>query len=328
MDSNAGRTRTYRVLSHAEREEIMIGLRGGVSRREIARQLGRHPSVITREIKLNSTEDGRYQAYWAQSRSAQRRRRSRQRPRVANLRVRAYIKKKLKLGWSPEQISGRIRKDHPELQVSHETVYQYIFRVERTLTVYLVCGRKRRRKRVSKKTRRVMIADRTSLDERPQAANERSEPGHWEADTAVSRQSTAALMVLQERALGLTLLQRIERCAPQEMRAAIESRLSGMPAELRRSITFDNGQENRRHAELRSSLGVMTYFCDSYSSWQKGSVENAIGLTRRVWPKKTDYRLLLDMDIATLEYRLNTRPRKRFGYLTPLEYAFGVALTP
>ena len=328
MDSNAERTRTYRVLSHAEREEIMIGLRGGVSRREIARQLGRHPSVITREIKCNSTENGRYQAYWAQSRSARRRRRSRQRSRVANLRVRAYIKKKLKLGWSPEQIAGRIRKDHPELQVSHETVYQYIFRVEPTLTVYLVCGPKRRRKRVSKKTRRVMTPDRTSLDERPQAANARSEPGHWEADTAINRQSTAALMVLQERALGLTLLQRIERCAPQEMRSAIESRLGEMPAELRRSITFDNGQENRRHVDLRTTLGVMTYFCDSYSSWQKGSVENAIGLTRRVCPKKTDYRLLLDMDIAKLEYRLNTRPRKRFGYLTPLEYAFGVTLTP
>lgn len=318
MDSNARTTRAYRVLSHAEREEIMIGLRGGVSRREIARQLGRHPSVVTREIKSNSTEDGRYQAYWAQSRSARRRRSSRQRPRVADLRVRAYIDKKLKLGWSPEQISGRIRRDHPELQVSHETVYQYIFRVERKLTVYLVCGRKRRRKRVSKRTRRVMIPDRTALDERPQAANERSELGHWEADTAVSRQSTAALMVLQERALGLTLLQRIERCAPREMRDAIESRLRGMPAELRRSITFDNGQENRRHAELHTTIDVMTYFCDPYSSWQKGSVENAIGLTRRVWPKKTDYRLLSDMDIATLEYRLNTRPRKRFGYLTPL----------
>lgn len=105
MDSNARATRAYRVLSHAEREEIMIGLRGGLSRREIARRLARHPSVITREIRSNSTEDGRYQAYWAQSRSARRRRSSRQRPRVADLRVRAYIDKKLKLGWSPEQIS-------------------------------------------------------------------------------------------------------------------------------------------------------------------------------------------------------------------------------
>ena len=328
MDSNAGTTRAYRVLSHAEREEIMIGLRAGGSVRAIARTLHRHPSVISREVRANRSEDGRYHAYWAQNRSRRRRRSSRRRPRVTDPRVRGYIAEKLKLGWSPEQISGRIGKEQPGLQVSHETIYQYIFRVDRDLTGYLVCGRKKRRKRVHKRTRRVMIPDRTSLDERPQAANDRTEIGHWEVDTAVSSQSTAALMVLQERTLGLTLLERIERCAPKEMRVTIEARLSGMPAQLRRSITFDNGQENRHHGELRTTLGVMTYFCDSYSSWQKGSVENAIGLTRRVWPKKTDYRLLSDMDIATLEHRLNTRPRKRFGYLTPLEYASRVALTP
>lgn len=328
MDTTSQTTRSYRVLSHEEREEIMVGKRAHESIRSIAGRLGRNPSVVSREIHKNSTEDGRYQAYWAHSRSARRRSKSRQRVRIADPRVRKYVRDKLELGWSPEQIAGRIRMDRSGLTVSHETIYQYVFKVERPLTEHLVCGRKRRRKRVNKKTRRVMIPERTSLEERPQQANDRSQIGHWEADTAVSRASKATLVVLQERALGLTLLEKTERCAPAQMNAAVEARLSGFAPQLLRSITFDNGQENRRHAELHTTLGVSTYFCDPYSSWQKGSVENAIGLTRRVWPKGTDYGLISKEEVATMEYRLNTRPRKRFGYLTPLEHALRVALTP
>ena len=134
-------------------------------------------------------------------------------------------------------------------------------------------------------------------------------------------------MVLQERSLGLTLLQKLPRCAPQQMNDAVIKRLKTLPQKLRRSITFDNGQENRRHFELHKALGIQTYFCNPYSSWEKGSVENAVGLTRRFWPKKTDYALISEEEIATVEYLLNTRPRKRFGFLTPLEYATSVALS-
>ena len=135
-------------------------------------------------------------------------------------------------------------------------------------------------------------------------------------------------MVLQERSLGLTLLKKLPRCAPKEMAAAVVNRLQELPAEMRKSITFDNGQENRHHRTIGDHLGVDTYFCEPYSSWQRGSVENAVGLTRRRWPKKTDYELILDTEIAMVEYRLNTRPRKRFGFLSPLECAAAVALSP
>lgn len=327
MQCSANRRRSYRVLTHAEREEIMIGIRAGESVRSIARGLGRCASVVWREIRANSTEDGRYQAFWAQSRSKRRRRQSRQRERIADAAVRAYVRKKLRLGWSPEQIGGRIARDMPGKRISHETIYRYVFTIERSLTPYLACGRKNRRKRVHKRAKRVLIAYRTGIEERPERVNNRREHGHWEADTAVSRQSKAALLVLQERALGLTFLEKLPRCAPDEMKHALTERLQRLPEHLRRSVTFDNGQENRRHHELRTELGLDTYFCNPYSSWEKGSVENAVGLTRRVWPKKTDYALISDDEIATLEYRLNTRPRKRLGYLTPLEYASGVALT-
>ena len=235
---------------------------------------------------------------------------------------------KLKEGWSPEQIAGRIPIDIPGKRVSHETIYQYIFKVDRSLTPYLHCGRKHRRKRRYKHAKRAMIPFRTGIEQRPHTINDRSEIGHWEGDTAVSRESKAALMVLQERALGITLLRKLPRCATGELNAAIIERLNDLPPVRCRSITFDNGQENRRHWELHIAMGIQTYFCAPYSSWQKGSVENAVGLTRRVWPKKSDYALISDEEIANLEYRLNTRPRKRFGYLTPLEYASCVALSP
>lgn len=328
MQCTAYPTRKYRPLTPDERGEIMIGLRAGESMSSIADRLNRNRSVIWREVKNNSTEDGRYQCYWAQKRSERRRRGSRQRERIADRQIRSYVREKLEEGWSPEQIAGRIRLDKPGTRLSHETIYQYVFKTERNLTQYLQCGRKRRRKRVHKRAKRVLIPYRTGIEERPESVNTREEHGHWEGDTAVSRQSKQALMVLQERKLGLTFLKKLPRCAPREMNDAIVARLSVLPPEMRRSVTFDNGQENRRHHELHEAIGVQTYFCNPYHSWEKGSVENAVGLTRRVWPKKTDYALISEEEVATLEYRLNTRPRKRFGYLTPLEYALCVALSP
>ena len=175
--------------------------------------------------------------------------------------------------------------------------------------------------------KRVLIPERAGIDQRPAYIADRSEYGHWEGDTAVSRKSANALMVLQERTLGLTILAKLPRCAPKDMATAVINRLKDFPSDMRRSITFDNGQENRHHTTMREALSIDTYFCDPYSSWQKGSVEHAVGLTRRFWPKKTDYALIPDEQIAMVEYRLNTRPRKRFGFLSPLEYASRVALT-
>lgn len=319
--------RKYRVLSPEERGEIMIGLRNEESIRSIAFRLNRNPSVISRELKTNSTEDEMYQSYWAQMRSNKRRRECRQKERIQDPIIRQYMQEKLKADWSPEQIAGRIKIDIPGKRISHETIYQYIFKKDRSLVKYLLCGRKTRKKRKNKRTKRVMITCRTGIEERPIEINNRSEYGHWEADTAVSKQSKAALMVLQERKLGLTILQKIPRCAPEEMKAALIDSLCDFPANMRQSITFDNGQENRKHYELHSEIGVKTFFCNPYSSWEKGSVENAVGLTRRKWPKKTDYALISDEEIAMLEYQLNTRPRKRLGYLTPMEYTLSVAFS-
>ncbi len=327
MQCTSQSKRLYRVLTPEDREEIMTGRRRGESIRSIARRLDRNPSVISREIKNNSAEDNRYQAYWANSRTQIRRRQSRKRERISDPVIREYVIEKLEPGWSPRQIAGRIEIDLPGKSISHETIYMYIFKKRRDLTQYHVCGRKNRRKRHQKRGRRTLIPNRTGIEDRPDEVVLRQEAGHWEADTAVSRQSKEALMVLQERVLGITLLAKLPRCAPKEMNAAPVEKLIDLPPSMRRSITFDNGQENRRHHPLRDKLGINTYFCNPCSSWEKGSVENAVGLTRRVWPKKTNYALISDEDVAMLEYRLNTRPRKRLGFLTPYEYVAGVALT-
>ncbi|MBT3274065.1 MAG: IS30 family transposase [Spirochaetales bacterium] len=328
MQSTTNSARSYRVLTQEEREEIMIGVRRNESARSIANRLERNVSVISRELKNNSTEDFRYQAYWAQKRSERRRCKSRQRERIADQYTRQYMHEKLRLGWSPEQIAGRICLDMPGKRLSYETIYQYVFKKDRSLTKYLVCGRKNRRKRIHKRGKRILIPHRTGIEKRPEKVNKREELGHWEADTAVSRQSKEALMVLQERTMGLTLLQKLPRCAPKEMNSALIARLESFPETMRRTVTFDNGQENRHHNQLCDELKIKTFFCNPYSSWEKGSVENAVGLTRREWPKKTNYALISDEEIATLEHRLNTRPRKRLGYRTPLELLASVALSP
>jgi IS30 family transposase len=160
MKDTANKKRPYRVLSPAEREEIMVGLRTDRSLRSIARSLKRNPSVIARELQNNRTEDGRYQAYWAEQRSQRRRRDSRKRPRIGDPLTREYPRAKLKLGWSPEQIAGWIALELPGTTLSHETIYLYIFNQKPSLTQYLACGRKRRRKRAKKHAKRVLIAQR------------------------------------------------------------------------------------------------------------------------------------------------------------------------
>jgi len=174
MQYSGKTTRSYRVLTHAEHEEIMIGLRANESFRSIAQRLRRNVSVISREIQANSTEDGRYQAFWANARSKRRRKQSRARQRIPDEEVRIYIVEKLEIGWSPEQIAGRLPFDRPGKRVSYETIYQFIFTKRQDLTKYLQCGRKTRRKRKDPRKKRVLIPHRVGIEQRPARIDNRS----------------------------------------------------------------------------------------------------------------------------------------------------------
>lgn len=312
----------YKHLTVEEREEILIMLEKGFNQKEIAYFLNRNPSTISREIMRNAPEirKTKYRANRAQLRADERKIISHQKTRLKNPRITAYVECKIKQGYTPEQIAGRISIDHPELTTNYESIYLYIYNERPDLIQYLVRGKRKRQKRSIKPGKRmVKIPNRTMISERPERINNRSEYGHWEADTAVSRQSKSALVIVRERKLQITLICKIPRKTAGNMKNAVIRMLRKYPEWMRQSITLDNGLENAEHEFIAKALGLNTYFCNPYHSWEKGGVENGIGLIRRFLPKKTDFGLISNSYIKMIENRLNNRPRKSLSFLTPLE---------
>jgi len=233
--------------------------------------------------------------------------------------------KKLKIKWSPELIAGRLPLEHPELCISHEAIYQFIYdnatRKEHNLVPYLARAHKRRRLRThSHRHKNLHIPRRVSIKERPQEANTRTQPGHWEADTIISRRSKAALGMMLERSSRQIHLAKLPARTSKYFRAAINRRLNKYPQHLRRSITYDNGCENVEHEYTNKVLGTKSYFCEPFHSWEKGSLESVVGIIRRFFPKKTDFALVTKEQIKRVENLINTRPRKCLNYKTPNEF--------
>lgn len=312
----------YKHLSIEEREEISVMLEKGFNQKEIAEFLNRNPSTISREIIRNTPEfrKTKYRANRAQLRSDERKIISHQKMRLKNPKIIAYAEYKIKQGYTPEQIAGRISIDHPELKTNYESIYLFIYNERPDLTQYLVRGKRKRQKRSIKPGKRmVKIPNRTMISKRPERINNRSEYGHWEADTAVSRQSKSALVIVRERKLHIMLICKVPRKTAANMKESVIRMLRKYPEWMRKSITFDNGLENAEHELIAKALGLETYFCNPYHSWEKGGVENGIGLIRRFLPKKTDFELISDAYIKEIETRLNNRPRKSLSFLTPLE---------
>jgi len=246
--------------------------------------------------------------------------------------LRYYVIERLKLEWSPEQIAGRISVDFPKTSISHEAIYQYIYTDAIHLRKYLARRhRKRLFKRHSKKYRRSHIPYRISIDERPISINDRSEFGHWEADSAVSKKDTSRLNVLVERKSRFVQITKINNGSPGATRCAISQRLLPLPTHARKSITYDNGFENLQHHRANQILGTHSYFCHPFHSWEKGSVENTIGLIRRFIRKGTAISPLQNRTMQRIENLLNDRPRKCLGFRTPAEsfsYLTSGALAP
>jgi len=309
-----------------EREIIAILLAQGKTRREIGRSLGRSHTTICRELEHNTPpiNKGYYLPHKAQERAVQRRIETHKRPRLKNEQIKDYVVSKLMLGWSPEQIAGRLPIDCPGQHIGHEAIYQFIYEDAQQMTRYLARSHRKRFPRGhSRKHRRSHIPERTSLDERPSDVERRTTIGHWEGDTMVSRKSTVALQVLIERKSRFAQLTRLNRKTATEMANAVISRLGLLPAEARRTITLDNGSENTEHLGITSVIGTKAYFCAPFHSWEKGSVENLVGLVRRFFPKKTDFSLVTPQQIESVESLLNNRPRKCLNYATPIEVLSG-----
>jgi IS30 family transposase len=313
-------------LSIEEREYISILLAQGKTQREIGRTLNRNHTTICRELKHNTPpiNKGYYLAHKAQERATQRLIETHKRPRLKNAQIKDYVTRKLKLGWSPEQISGRISTDCPGQYIGYEAIYQYIYEDEPGLIKYLPRSHRKRYPRGhSHRHSRSHIPERTPLDERPIDVERRDTIGHWEGDTMVSRKSKVALQVLIERRTRFAQLTKLDRKTAAEMTNAAISRLGVLPAEARQTLTLDNGSENTEHLTITDVLGTKTYFCAPFHSWEKGSVENMAGLVRRFFPKKTDFALITHKQIESVESLLNNRPRKCLNYATPMEVLSG-----
>ena len=312
----------YWHLSEEERDLIAVLKVKGYSLRGIGEELGRDKSTISRELKRNAPliRKGYYLGHKAQARAESRWTGTHIKIRLKNERIRAYVEEKLKEGLSPELIAGRLKIEHPGYMISHEAGYQYIYADRSDLIKYLVRSNKKRKRRgYSRKHTKSHIPNRVSIQSRPTIVEERKRPGDWEADTVVSRKSKAALAVLGDRASRLIRINKIKRTTSEEARKVIQKTLEAYPADLRQTITYDNGHENVEHEQINRKLGTDSFFCNPYHSWEKGTIENLIGLIRRHLPKGTNFSKISDERIAEIEYMLNSRPRKCLAFRTPFE---------
>ena len=336
-----------RYLSLLEREEILIGLAAGRSLRQIAAQLGRSPATISRELARNSPAGqgaplarrrSCYRAVGAQRRAEDAARRSK--PRVfEDDELRAVVQGWLQLRWSPQQISRALVTqfpDRPGWHVSHETIYQALFvqgrgQLRRELAACLRTGRaiRKPRRRVDGRSdpdRR--IPDKVMISDRPAEVEDRAVPGHWEGDQILGKNNRSAIGTLVERSTRFVILLPLPGpCDPAAMRDAIVGSIGALPEHLRRSLTWDQGLELRRHAEITIAADLPIYFCDPHSPWQRGSNENTNGLLRQYFPKGTDLAVHSPEHLAAVAAELNGRPRMTLGWRNPAQ-AMAELLSP
>lgn len=322
MDNYKEQSGNYKHLDIERRETLALMRAQGISVDKIALEIQCHRSTLYRELKRNSPSVRKvlYRANRAQKMSDKRKQESHVRERLKTEEIRQYVKEKIEQKWSPEQIANRMTLDHPDWKTNYESIYQFVYEEFRQGIDHLRHSHKTRRKRASGKNKRaIRIPNRTMIDQRPPEVEKRDRPGHFEADTMVSRCSKAALMVVVDRCTGIVVLEKLERKTADEMNRALTTRLSRFPADHRLTITYDNGTENALHEKTSEALGTKAYFCRPYHSWEKGPVENTIGLVRQYLPKGFDLSKISEEELMAIETAINNRPRKRFGYLSPLE---------
>src|SRR3954454_22550502 len=319
-----------RYLSPSEREEIAIGLAEGLSLRAVAARLRRDPSTISREVRRNRSGQRPYRAVPAQLLAEARARRPKRR-KLEHPPLRELVEAWLALKWSPAAIAARLKREHADdeaMQASHETIYRAIYvqgrgSLRRELAKELRTGRaiRRPRRRVDGRAnpdRR--IPDKVMISQRPAEAADRAVPGHWEGDLILGAGNRSAIGTLVERSTRFCMLLHLP--GPSDaiaVRDQIVATIGTLPAFLRRSLTWDQGLEMRRHAEITVAADLPVYFCDPQAPWQRGSNENTNGLLRQYFPKGSDLSVHSPQHLTHVAAELNGRPRKTLGWDTPAE---------
>jgi IS30 family transposase len=315
--------RKYGQLTIEERCEIACLQRNGRSLRQIAATLDRQPSTVAREIRRNGSQGGNYQPGYADQQSRARRWTGSMLDRDTGLRE--VVLSRLAQGWSPAQVAGWLARDTGKSVISYETIYRFIYaQIRRTNDFswrHYLPRRKSKRGRRSRKgsSSASFIALRRPLSQRPEAANDRNTPGHWEADLMAFRTYGQVILTLHERRSRLLIAVRPPGKAADPIAKAMAVILAQLPPSWRQTVTFDNGTEFAQHHQLHA-LNIQTFFCNTYSPWQKGGVENAIGRMRRTLPRKTDLATIPEDHFVALVQAYNNTPRKCLDFKTPAEF--------
>jgi IS30 family transposase len=312
-------------LTLADREEITLGLHGGESFTVIAARLGKAVSTVSREVAANGGRGG-YRAWRAQQRACEQARRPKV-PKLACPQLAAQVTGWLEQWWSPVQISRRLRIEFPGdpmMRVSHESIYRALYvqgrgELRRELARCLRSGRARRRPR-GRGENTGQIKGMVMISDRPAEASDRAVPGHWEGDLIIGGNLKSAVGTLVERTTRYVLLLHLPGGRDAHLvEEAMRQAITALPAELARTITWDQGKEMAYHADFTVATGIPVYFCDPHKPWQRGSNENTNGLLRQYLPKGTDLSVHSAEDLARIARSLNTRPRKTLGFMTPSE---------
>lgn len=306
-------------LSFDERVVISMMRQSGSTRKEIAEHLGRSPSTISRELIRNSSRHDHYRAIGANKLAVKRRRR----PSVVSKLEKfpdllAIVKEKLLLFWSPEQISGWLKEQRLPQQVSHQTIYRFLFRLERNDALRQAMRRKGRRNRRDKPGFiKSQIRDRVSIHDRPKLVEKRKRIGDWELDLVRCHRASGYLITAVDRMTGYTLVRKVARKCSGLVMSGILKMFQPIDRTKIKTFTFDNGTEFFYHSLLTKALRVKVYFADPYCSGQRGTNENTNGLLRQYFPKTMNYNYISYQAVAKAQHALNHRPRLRLGFQTP-----------
>lgn len=311
---------TYHQLTEGERYKIAALRRAGLNQSEIARQLGRHRSTISREVRRNAARlDGAYRAEKAQERTNGRRSRSRRNTRFGRSEWRR-VERLLKRQWSPEQVAGDLRRKG-ELSISHETIYRYVWAdraLGGSLAKHLRGAQKKRRKRYGRYDSRGRLAGKRHVSTRPRYIEQRRQIGHWEIDTVMGGGNNHCIVTLVERATGYTLIGKLRARNTKELARSASQLIRRHPSKFK-TITADNGTEFHSYKSIEAKTDVKFYFATPYHSWERGTNENTNGLIRQYLPKRKSMAKVTQRDCDRIAKKLNTRPRKRYGFRTPEE---------
>jgi transposase, IS30 family len=317
---------SYKHITPDQRNELSALKRTKIKQKEIAQVLGKNRTTIYRELKRNKNENGKYEAKVAKQKTKERRVKSNQRFRKIenNKWLRAYIIRKIKKYWSPEQIEGRIKKKWTEDKSRHigkDSIYDFLYSERKDLVKYLRCQKGKYRRRYGTRIREKQReeAKKKRIDTRPEIIETRDRIGDWEGDTIVGKEKTIHILTHVERKSGMLLADKLERATAELTKEKTVKRFEKIPRKKKHTLTYDNGTTFADHQETERKTKIDIYFAFPYHSWERGCNENANGLLRQFFPKKSSFANVDQKDIDKAYRLINNRPRKRLNYLTPRE---------